>query len=385
MGQALGMLTQAEIGQLTVRLPNGHARRITGYQPGPTAELVVNNERMVRRFLFGGALGFNESYLEGDWSSPNLSQFFLWALLNQDALASRWKGKLVPRLASRLVHWLNGNSKSGSRKNISHHYDLGNAFYERWLDPSMTYSSALFAPEGDDLATGQHRKYTALCDRLGLREDDRVLEVGCGWGCFAEFAARERKAHIRAITISKEQQDYAARRVFEAGLAERVSVDLIDYRDVEGSYDKVASIEMFEAVGERYWPTFFSALRDRLVDGGRAALQVITIEEHRFEDYRSAPDYIQKYIFPGGMLPTLTALKHHTRSAGLGWDEHFSFGQDYARTCAEWNHRFQAAWPDITTMGFDRRFKRLWEQYLAYCEAGFSAGATDVVHAVIRR
>ncbi len=235
------------------------------------------------------------------------------------------------------------------------------------------------------MGAAQRRKYATLADRIGLDRDQHVLEIGCGWGGFAEYAAGERGAKVTAITISREQHDYARRRIFEAGLAERVDIHLTDYRDMGGQYDKVASIEMFEAVGERYWPVFFGTVRDRLRPGGVAGLQIITIADHMYETYRRSADYIQKYIFPGGMLPSATELGRQVDQAGMRVQDRAGFGPDYARTLRDWNRRFQSAWPEIQAMGFDARFKRMWEQYLHYCAAGFQEGAIDVVHVTLSR
>jgi cyclopropane-fatty-acyl-phospholipid synthase len=285
----------------------------------------------------------------------------------------------------RLWHRLHDNTRRGSRRNIAHHYDLGNAFYERWLDPSMTYSSAVFEREDDDLRAAQEAKYRRLARMMDLAPEQRVLEIGCGWGGFAEVAAKEFGARVTAITVSREQLDFARRRIQREGLAERVEARFVDYRDVEGRFDRVASIEMFEAVGERHWPVYFGKVRDVLEPGGRAALQIITIADRWFEGYRRGVDFIQRYIFPGGMLPSMEALHRQWERAGLALDRAEFHGQHYARTLAEWNRRFQSAWHELEPMGFDRRFKRMWEFYLAYCEAGFRTGSTDVLQAALVR
>jgi cyclopropane-fatty-acyl-phospholipid synthase len=243
----------------------------------------------------------------------------------------------------------------------------------------MTYSSARFERPGQALLDAQRNKYRTLAHGMDLRPDQRVLEIGCGWGGFAEFAAREVGARVTGITISREQYAFARQRIFEQGLAERAEIRLIDYRDVEGQFDRVASIEMFEAVGERYWPTYFGSIHERLRPGGRAGLQIITIRDDVFDRYRRRADFIQKYIFPGGMLPSEARLRQETDRAGLAWTGISRFGQHYADTLAAWGQRFEAAWDDIRRQGFDERFRRLWRFYLAYCEAGFRTGRTDVV------
>jgi cyclopropane-fatty-acyl-phospholipid synthase len=281
---------------------------------------------------------------------------------------------------------LPSNSRTGSKKNIHAHYDLGNAFYEAWLDRTMTYSSARFDSASEPLEAAQTRKYADLARAMDLKPGMRVLEIGCGWGGFAEYAAREVGAHVTGVTISQEQHDFARQRLFNAGLSERTDIRLIDYRDVEGTFDRVASIEMFEAVGKEYWGAYFDKVRQVLVPGGRAGLQIITIQDELFDEYNARVDFIQKYIFPGGMLPSEARLQPVVEAAGLRWDAVDRFGVDYADTLSRWDQRFQAAWADIRKMGgFDERFRRLWRFYLAYCEAGFRSRRTDVIQLALTR
>jgi cyclopropane-fatty-acyl-phospholipid synthase len=337
------------------------------------------------RVLSAGDIGFAEGYMAGEWESPNLSALLEAMSHNFDGIQRVALGNPLAWAVNRIAHGLNANSRSGSRRNIHAHYDLGNAFYGRWLDPTMTYSAARFENPGQDLREAQLNKYRALARGMDLRPGHEVLEIGCGWGGFAEFAAGEVGAKVTAITISREQFDFASRRLFEQGLAERASVRLIDYRDVEGRFDRVASIEMFEAVGERYWQAYFGKVRDVLQPGGRAGLQIITIRDEFFNQYRRRADFIQKYIFPGGMLPSERRLAEETRRAGLSWDGISRFGQCYADTLAEWGRRFEHAWIDIRRLGFDERFRRLWRFYLSYCEAGFRTERTNVVHLSLAR
>lgn len=387
MRTLLALATAIRVGSLTVVLPDGSVRRFVGAEPGPAGTWVVRRDRVARRFLIGGTLGFCEAYLDGDWSSPDIASLFEVTLRNEQALTELLAGRRWFQALQYIGHLLRPNSRRGSRRNIAHHYDLGNRFYETWLDETMTYSSAVFAHPGADepLSEAQLRKYREIASRLELEPHHHVLEIGCGWGGFAEFAAAQVGARVTAITISREQHVFASRRVQKAGLGDRVEVRLVDYREVSGRYDRVASVEMFEAVGEAYWPVFFCTLRDRLVCGGRAALQVITIADQHFDSYRRGADYIQKYIFPGGMLPSATALRREIVAAGLEWRDATGFGAHYARTLAAWQERFQKAWPDLATMGFDERFKRMWEQYLYYCEAGFKAGSIDVLQVALAR
>jgi cyclopropane-fatty-acyl-phospholipid synthase len=306
---------------------------------------------------------------------------------NEMAFDAMLRGKKWARFASWAMHKLRSNTRKGARRNIAEHYDLGNDFYTQWLDPSMTYSAAMFADGQTDLRLAQERKYRALCQALDLRPGMSVLEIGCGWGGFAEMAAAEFGATVTGITLSKEQLAYAQDRVAKAGLADKVTLRLEDYRDTRGKFDRIASIEMFEAVGEEYWPAYFATLRDRLLPGGMAGLQVITIEDRLFPDYRKTADFIQRYVFPGGMLPSPSRLRQEIASAGLRLGAQTWFGQDYAETLRRWQASFQTTWDKISGFSaqYDNRFKRLWEFYLGYCEVGFAAGFTDVGQIVIHR
>jgi len=366
-------------GDLTWVMPSGRSLRLQGETPGPTAQIVLRDFRCVRRALVAGAIGFAEGYMAEEWETPDLTAVLTVFSLNFQKLSRVTEGNPLVGALNFLGHALNRNSRRGSRKNIHAHYDLGNSFYARWLDPSMTYSSARYQTPGQPLAEAQANKYRTLAQAMDLQAGHHVLEIGCGWGGFAEFAAREVGAKVTAITISREQFDFATRRMHEQGLADRAEIKLIDYRDVQGQYDRVASIEMFEAVGEQYWPTYFNKIAQVLKPGGRAGLQIITIQDELFESYRRHADFIQKYIFPGGMLAAEKRLKAETDRAGLTWTGIARFGQDYGETLAEWKRRFDASWDDIRKLGFDTRFRRLWDFYLSYCEAGFRTGRTNVV------
>lgn len=383
----LGLAPAIRTGSLTVVLPDGTSHRYDGTATGPHGVLYVRNDRMARRMLFGGKLGFCESYLDGDWTSPDVPSLFEMALRNEAELDRAMNGKAWVRALQFLLHAAKPNTKGGSKRNIAYHYDLGNSFYESWLDPSMTYSAAVYADlDGDeDLTAAQTRKYARIAERMDLKPGHHVLEIGCGWGGFAEYAAGTVGARVTGITISQAQYEYAKARIQRASLSERVDIQLRDYRDLTGQFDRIASIEMFEAVGERYWPGFFANVRDRLLPGGRASMQIITIGEEHFEAYRKGADYIQRYIFPGGMLPSPTRLQAEIEGAGLRFDGSTGYGLHYARTLDEWQVRFQAAWPDLEAQGFDTRFKRMWEQYLWYCAAGFRVGTIDVLHVGLTR
>ena len=328
--------------------------------------------------MLGGDIGFFESYADGQWESPDLAQCLFVFAGNADHIQDAFHATPLLGFIDGVRHMLNRNTKSGSKKNIMAHYDLGNSFYESWLDPTMTYSSARFTSSDTDLTAAQLEKYRSLASSINLQPDDTVLEIGSGWGGFAEVAASEFGAKVTGLTLSPSQLKYAQRRVFEAGLAERVEFRLQDYRDVEQKFDKVASIEMFEAVGQQYWSAYFDKVKNALKPGGAAGLQIITIADRFFDDYARSPDFIQRYVFPGGMLPSPSLLKSHIEKAGLVCRQSIDFGQDYARTLAVWHERFLRAWGDIRQKGFDDRFKRLWRFYLAYCEAGFRAGTTSV-------
>lgn len=384
MRAALMLATRLDWGTLIVGLPDGRRLRFTGRTPGAEAEIDFHHDSVARRLLLGGNVGFGEAYMDGLWTSPDLA-----TLVEVGCHATAWdetlRAKGWYRAAMRVLHTLNANSRRQARRNIAYHYDLGNAFYERWLDPTMTYSAARFDDPAEPLDSAQRNKYRAIARSIELAPDHRLLEIGSGWGGFAEFAAREVGAQVTSITISPSQAEYARKRMFEQGLADKVEIRLQDYRDLSGTFDRVASIEMFEAVGERYWPTYFGKLADVLKPGGKAGLQIITIAEAGFPAYRRGVDFIQRYIFPGGMLPSASVLKDQIRRAGLTLNGETAFGLDYARTLAIWRERFLQAWPEIARQGFDERFRRMWEYYLAYCEGGFRAGYIDVVQTSLTR
>jgi cyclopropane-fatty-acyl-phospholipid synthase len=317
--------------------------------------------------------------MAGEWETGDLSALLEIISLNLDGLTRLLRGNPLSVALNAIRHAGRRNTRAGARRNILEHYDLGNAFYAAWLDPTMTYSSAKFDHPGEDLTSAQLNKYRALARRLDLQPGDKVLEIGCGWGGFAEVAARDYGARVTGLTISDAQRDFAVARMARLGLADKVDIQLRDYRDVEGRFDKVASIEMFEAVGETYWPAYFGKIAEALKSGGRAALQIITIDEALFAGYRRRADFIQRYIFPGGMLPTVARIRQEAERAGLDWDAMQTFGGSYADTLSLWGRRFAAKWDEIKTLGFDERFKRLWAFYLSYCEAGFRTRRTDVV------
>ena len=388
LGSVLGkrfdrVLAGIEEGQLTITWPDGSATRHGRHSSVAerNAHIVLRSFRPIRQMMVGGEVGFAESYLRGDWSADNLVDLFSLVMRNEPAIADATSGNRVARVFNALRHTLNGNSERGSRRNIAFHYDLGNDFYRLWLDPSMSYSAALFEREEDTLHEAQLAKIARVAALLAPGGGERVLDIGCGWGALAEHLARERGCRVEGISLSHSQLAWARehRRVAPgAGGPGATSFHHRDYRLVEGRYERIVSIEMFEAVGERYWRTYFAKLAALLDHGGTAVLQVITIREERFETYRASPDFIQRYIFPGGMLPSKAHLVDLADGAGFDLVHGEWFGTSYARTLARWRERFEQASREVSAQGFDERFLRMWRYYLAYCEAGFRHGSTDV-------
>ncbi len=364
----------ANVGQIRLITP-GRGAFLVGVpkynQSTPTIE-VLSLPKIIRQGG-NGIIGWAEAYIDGHWQTPDLRELVVWAMKNEKALEKAFQASWVSRQVNRLVHLLNHNSKRGSRRNIAAHYDLGNEFYQHWLDDSMTYSSALFNSEDETLEQAQVNKNQVLLDMLDLEPGHSVLEIGCGWGGFAR-ALSERGAHAyKGITLSHAQLKYAQEQSNKDQ-----AFQLQDYRDLGERHDRIVSIEMFEAVGEALWDTYFSKLYETLKPGGVAVIQVITIADDRFASYRKNVDFIQKYIFPGGMLPSDGVLKEKIFEAGLQLEEQKAFGKDYARTLADWYQRFNQAWPHINEGRFDNSFRNMWNFYLAYCESGFHSGSTDV-------
>ena len=382
---ALGFASHLKRGTLDVTLLDGRVVRFGGLEPGPAAAMVLHNYDFATRLIKGGDIGIAEAYLRGDWDTPDLTHFLYLFCVNHELIQSMLASKPLVRFVQIVRHWFNRNTKRQARRNIYAHYDIGNAFYSAWLDPSMTYSSALFEEDTPDLTTAQNNKYRRLAEAIDLRPGQKVLEIGCGWGGFAEFAAKTFNAKVVGLTISKEQRDFAQKRIQAAGLNDKVEIRLQDYRDERDRYDRIASIEMIEAVGEEYWPKYFSQVRDRLLPGGLAGIQAITIQDSMFQSYRREVDFIQRYVFPGGMLPSPQVLKSLGERFGVPVIREHIFGQDYAKTLATWRNNFRAAWPNLKPLGFDERFRRLWEYYLAYCEAGFLSGNIDVRQVVFAK
>ena len=361
-----------EYGTASIIFPNGKLHQFTGRQPGSHAQLTLHNWNGVKQLLQKGDIGFAEAYRDGDWDSEDICELLLCALQNEAAMHRYIHGSAIMRVLSNLAYFFTRNTLTGSRKNIQAHYDIGNDFYALWLDPGMTYSSALFDEAHVALEAAQDAKYDRIISRL--QPGGSLLEIGCGWGGFAERAVQKSGFHIRGITLSDQQQAYAAARL--QGKAEIV---LEDYRNQQGTYDSIVSIEMFEAVGEKYWPVYFAKIKQLLAEKGRAVIQTITIDEAEFERYRSSGDMIRTYIFPGGMLPTASRFKQEAEAAGLKVTDQHCFGQDYGTTLRLWLHRFETALPDVRALGYDEKFIRLWRFYLASCFASFRVGRTNVM------
>lgn len=380
----LRLLEKIEHGTLHVHTPRGE--HLVFGSGGVPVTLELNNWNLFAAALRSGDIGFAESYIDGDWQTSSLPGLLELLVQNRAKVESAVYGSWLGRLVYRVRHLLNRNSRAGSRKNIHAHYDIGNDFYRLWLDESMTYSSARFtAASGTDLALAQAEKYRAIMGQLRLGPGQRVLEIGCGWGGFAEMAAREKGAHVTGLTLSEQQLAYAQQRMQDAGLAHMADLKLCDYRDSVGEYDAIASIEMFEAVGEAYWPSYFECIARNLKRGGRACVQTIVIADELFERYRKGTDFIQQYIFPGGMLPSPQVFTRMAEESGLTVTREFAFGIDYADTLAAWRLVFHARLEAVRAQGFDERFIRTWDFYLCYCEAAFRARNTDVVHFTLEK
>jgi cyclopropane-fatty-acyl-phospholipid synthase len=378
------MLKGLRIGRLDVTLPNGEAREFIGTEPGPHGVLHIRSRRLIGHVLKNGEVGFGEAYLDGLWDSPDLASLLAVMHINEPHYRGPYEKNLLARFAGWLRHKLRANSKSGARANIEYHYDLGNEFYKMWLDETLAYSSGMFIRPDESLKDAQLNKFALMYQRLELDASHHLLEIGSGWGGFAIHAAQQSGCRVTSITLSKEQLAEAQRRAVAAGVADRVRFELRDYRDVRDTYDRVVSIEMYEAVGEKYWPAYFGAIARALKPGGRAAIQGITISPKQFDDYRRKQDFIQKYIFPGGMLCPPGLFQDLAAQAGLKPQDVRFYGKDYADTLAHW-HRNVLAARDRIVAQFDERFLRLWRYYLAYCECGFRVGSVDLMQITLNK
>ncbi len=376
--QALNLLDAVVGGALGVELPDG--TRLRAGLGALVAHLRVRDHGVFAESLARGDIGFAESWMDGLWDTDDLAALLTLLAGNRDRLRAAIHGRAPSLVFERIRHLLRANTRAGARRNIESHYDLGNDFYALWLDPTMSYSAALFASADEPLRDAQLRKYRRILGQLAPRPGQMMLEIGCGWGGFAEVAATEFDCRVLGITLSPAQLDYAQARARSGGYADRVEFALCDYRDVRGTYDHIVSIEMLEAVGERYWPQYFSQIAGRLAPGGRCVVQTITIDDQLFADYRRGTDFIQRHVFPGGMLPSPASVARSARRAGLDVVEDHAFGADYRLTLKQWERKFLGAAAAVRAQGYSERFIRMWRFYLAYCQAGFASGDLDVHH-----
>ena len=384
-GPVFDILCNIPRGRIDIELPDGRVFRAEGRSAGYVTAITIHNKDIFARLIREGDLGFMESYMEGWWDTPDLMTFMDFVHDAEDEVFDGFPGQGLVRAYEKLRFWLQSNSKRQAKKNISYHYDLGNDFYGLWLDDTMTYSSAYFKTGQESIEAAQIQKYAAMVDAMGVSAGDHVLEIGCGWGGFAEYAAKERGLHVTGLTISKEQLNYARERIEKAGLSDRVTLKMQDYRDETGTYDGIASIEMFEAVGEKYWPVYFETVRKCLKPGAKATLQIITVQDRRFEVYRKGVDFIQKYIFPGGMLPSPSVLRKEVEKSGMTVDGSIEFGESYSQTLRRWSDVFNDRWDQIAALGFDDRFRRMWNLYLSSCAGTFHSGNCDVTQITVSR
>jgi cyclopropane-fatty-acyl-phospholipid synthase len=384
--RVMALLARLKVGTLTLYGPDGVAH-VFGNHQAPFATLHIQRWEVCAAVLKSGDIGFAEAYMDGDWTTPSLADLLRLFIANRREIESAIYGHWLGRLVYQVKHWLNRNNKTNSRKNIHAHYDLGNAFYQVWLDGTMNYSSALFGEDkNQDMAEAQKVKVRRALRMTGVKAGDRVLEIGCGWGALAEAATCEWGAHITGVTLSTEQLAFAQARMSRLGVAAQADLRLQDYRDIsDAPFDAICSIEMIEAVGQSYWPTYFQTVSRLLKPGGQACIQSITIDDALFDRYVKSTDFIQQYIFPGGCLPSLSEFRKQARAAGLEVVDELNFGPDYAETLRRWRDSFMAQLDQVKALKFDDRFIRLWEFYLAYCEAAFDEANIDVIQFTLRK
>ena len=365
-------------GSIELEWPNGEVEKIYASKSGPKANLKIVDDKVVREIISGGSVKFAELYMNKRISSSNLTTLMHYFALNNDEAEDTFKVSMIKYLWNKFHHFKNKNSETQAKKNISYHYDLGNKFYSYWLDKSMTYSSAIFSKSNDDLEIAQINKYKKLAELVSVEDGDNILEIGCGWGGFSEFLGKHYNCNITAITISKEQYNFSKKRIERANLEKKINIKFCDYRNIEGKFDKILSIEMFEAVGKEYWNEFFNKIRNVLNPNGNVGLQLITIDDKIYEVYKNNPDFIQKYIFPGGMLPSFKLLTNFANKNYFNIDIVNSYSNDYAKTLNIWNKKFNDNWKKIEKLGFDETFKLMWNYYLSYCEGGFLSKNIDL-------
>ena len=376
----LSLLEKIQIGQLTLVSPEGEKFIFRGTQSGIEANIQIHDWAVCKACLKSGDIGLAETYIDGLWDSTDIQSLLRLFLVNRQVIEKAIYGNWWGRLGYRIKHWLNKNSKAGSKKNIHAHYDIGNAFYSLWLDPSMTYSSACFEDKDTSLIEAQEAKYQRIINSIDVHAGQNILEVGCGWGGLMEVASKH-GINIDCLTISQEQATYARDRAqrIKSDASGEVNILIQDYRDHQNQYDGIASIEMFEAVGEKYWSTYFEMIQRCLKPGKKACIQTIVIADNLFDKYRRSSDFIQQYVFPGGMLPSIKRFKEAAQSKGLIVEDVYQFGQDYQKTLCLWHQKFNQHLQEIKQQGFDEKFIRLWNLYLMYCAAGFAENSTDVV------
>lgn len=365
-------------GSIQIEFSDGYIENIKSNNPGPKAMLKINKPNAAKEIIQGGSVAFAESYINKDISTDNLTNLIHYCALNNDQAENTFNISILKTIINKVFHYKNKNTKNQAKKNISFHYDLGNKFYEYWLDKTMTYSSAIFNNTSVKLEAAQNNKYKKLTELSGIKNGDQILEIGCGWGGFAEFIGNNYDCNLTAVTISKEQYEYTKKRISDANLSNKVKVLLCDYRNITGKFDKIVSIEMFEAVGKQYWNIFFKKIESILKPKGSISLQLITIDDKIYDVYKNNPDFIQKYIFPGGMLPSDKILKELINKTSLKINSIDSFSKDYAKTLNIWNKEFNNKWNKIEKLGFDENFKLLWNYYLSYCEGGFLSKNIDL-------
>jgi cyclopropane-fatty-acyl-phospholipid synthase len=365
-------------GSIEIEWPNGKVEKISASKTGPTANLKITDDKVVKEIINGGSVKFAELYMAKRLTSSNLTTLMHYFALNNNEAEDTFKVSILKYFFNKFSHFKNKNSQHQAKKNISYHYDLGNKFYSYWLDKSMTYSSAIFSKPTDNLEIAQKNKYKKLAELVSVKDGDNILEIGCGWGGFSEFLGREYDCKITAITISKEQYNFAKKRIKKENLENKIDIRYCDYRNIDGKFDKVLSIEMFEAVGKEYWNNFFSKIRKVLNPDGKVGLQLITIDDKIYDVYKNNPDFIQKYIFPGGMLPSFKILRNVATKNYFKVENVNSFSDDYAKTLNIWNKRFNNNWKKIEDLGFDETFKLMWNYYLSYCEGGFLSNNIDL-------